>query len=99
MADFDYLAIDTRGQEQRGHVAAADADAARGEIETRAAATASRVGEILSALDATAASMSSPWRLRRHMPQKETGIRPRPHPSAVHCGGEEGTRGRGVSHQ
>ena len=51
------------------------------------------------AFDATAASMSSPWRLRRHMPQKDTGIRPRPQPSAVHCRGEEGTWGRGVSHQ
>jgi len=48
-------------------------------------------------LDATAASMSSPWRLRRHMPQKETGIRPRPQPSAVHCGGEEGGNGVEVS--
>ena len=33
MADFDYLAIDTRGQEQRGHVAAADADAARAQLD------------------------------------------------------------------
>ena len=29
MADFDYVAIDTRGAEKRGHVAAADLDAAR----------------------------------------------------------------------
>ena len=29
MADFDYLAIDTRGNERRGHVAATDIDAAR----------------------------------------------------------------------
>ena len=29
MADFDYIAIDTRGAEERGHVAAADLDAAR----------------------------------------------------------------------
>lgn len=29
MADFDYLAIDTRGNERRGHVAAASIDAAR----------------------------------------------------------------------
>ncbi|MFS0771515.1 type II secretion system inner membrane protein GspF [Sphingomonas sp. 1P08PE] len=29
MADFNYLAIDTRGNERRGHVAAADIDAAR----------------------------------------------------------------------
>ncbi len=35
MADFDYLAIDTRGQEQRGHVAAADADAARAQLDRR----------------------------------------------------------------
>ncbi|OWK29465.1 type II secretion system inner membrane protein GspF [Sphingomonas dokdonensis] len=35
MADFDYLAIDTRGQETRGHVAAADADAARALLDRR----------------------------------------------------------------
>ena len=29
MADFDYVAIDTKGAERRGHVAAADVDAAR----------------------------------------------------------------------
>ncbi|WP_374297286.1 type II secretion system inner membrane protein GspF [Sphingomonas sp.] len=29
MADFDYVAIDTKGAERRGHVAAADMDAAR----------------------------------------------------------------------
>ncbi len=33
MADFDYLAIDTRGQERRGHVAAADIDAARKSLD------------------------------------------------------------------
>jgi len=33
VADFDYLAIDTRGQEKRGHVAAADADAARVKLD------------------------------------------------------------------
>jgi len=33
VADFDYLAIDTRGQEKRGHVAAADADAARAKLD------------------------------------------------------------------
>jgi len=33
MADFDYLAIDTRGQEKRGHVAAADAEAARAKLD------------------------------------------------------------------
>ncbi len=35
MADFDYLAIDTRGQEQRGHVAAATIDAARSTLDKR----------------------------------------------------------------
>ncbi|EZP51856.1 MULTISPECIES: type II secretion system inner membrane protein GspF [Sphingomonas] len=35
MADFDYLAIDTRGQEQRGHVAAASLDAARAQLDRR----------------------------------------------------------------
>ncbi len=35
MADFDYLAIDTRGQEQRGHVAAATIDAARSTLDRR----------------------------------------------------------------
>ncbi len=35
MADFDYLAIDTRGNERRGHVAAADADAARRVLDQR----------------------------------------------------------------
>jgi general secretion pathway protein F len=35
MADFDYLAIDTRGQEQRGHVAAASLDAARTALDRR----------------------------------------------------------------
>ena len=29
MADFDYIAIDTRGAEKRGHVAAASIDVAR----------------------------------------------------------------------
>jgi general secretion pathway protein F len=33
VADFDYLAIDTRGQERRGHVAAVDADAARAKLD------------------------------------------------------------------
>jgi general secretion pathway protein F len=33
MADFDYIAIDTRGQERRGHVAAVDADAARARLD------------------------------------------------------------------
>jgi len=33
MADFDYIAIDTRGAERRGHVAAADADAARTKLD------------------------------------------------------------------
>jgi general secretion pathway protein F len=35
MADFDYVAIDTRGQEQRGHVAAASLDAARTALDRR----------------------------------------------------------------
>ncbi|MBB4153043.1 general secretion pathway protein F [Sphingomonas jinjuensis] len=35
MADFDYIAIDTRGQETRGHLAAADADAARALLDRR----------------------------------------------------------------
>jgi general secretion pathway protein F len=35
MADFDYIAIDTRGAEQRGHVAAADVDAARAALDRR----------------------------------------------------------------
>ena len=35
MADFDYLAIVTRGQELRGHVAAANADAARAQLDRR----------------------------------------------------------------
>ena len=35
MADFDYLAINTRGQEQRGHVAAASLDAARAQLDRR----------------------------------------------------------------
>lgn len=33
--DFDYLAIDTRGQETRGHVAAADVEAARAVLDRR----------------------------------------------------------------
>lgn len=33
MADFDYVAIDTKGAERRGHVAAADADAARAALD------------------------------------------------------------------
>jgi general secretion pathway protein F len=33
MADFDYLAIDTRGAEKRGHVAAADIAAARAALD------------------------------------------------------------------
>ena len=33
VADFAYLAIDTRGAERRGHVAAADADAARARLD------------------------------------------------------------------
>ncbi|WP_267381061.1 MULTISPECIES: type II secretion system inner membrane protein GspF [unclassified Sphingomonas] len=35
MADFDYLAIDTRGAEKRGHVAAETIDAARGVLDGR----------------------------------------------------------------
>ena len=35
MADFDYLAIDTRGQEKRGHVAAATLDAARASLDSK----------------------------------------------------------------
>ncbi len=35
MPDFDYLAIDTRGQETRGHVAAADAETARVMLDRR----------------------------------------------------------------
>ncbi|MBI0474475.1 type II secretion system protein GspF [Sphingomonas sp. MA1305] len=35
MADFDYVAIDTRGAEQRGHVAAPDLDAARASLDRR----------------------------------------------------------------
>jgi general secretion pathway protein F len=35
MADFDYLAIDTRGQERRGHVAAGSIDAARAALDAR----------------------------------------------------------------
>ena len=35
MADFDYLAIDTRGNERRGHVAASDLDAARRTLDSR----------------------------------------------------------------
>ncbi|WP_085808504.1 type II secretion system inner membrane protein GspF [Sphingomonas sp. TZW2008] len=35
MADFDYLAIDTRGQEARGHVAASDMAAARALLDRR----------------------------------------------------------------
>ncbi|KQN94048.1 type II secretion system protein GspF [Sphingomonas sp. Leaf231] len=35
MADFDYLAIDTRGNETRGHVSAADMDAARKVLDRR----------------------------------------------------------------
>ncbi|SEM42389.1 general secretion pathway protein F [Sphingomonas gellani] len=35
MADFDYLAIDTRGGERRGHVAATDIDAARRALDAR----------------------------------------------------------------
>ena len=33
MPDFDYLAIDTRGAERRGHLAAADLDAARARLD------------------------------------------------------------------
>jgi general secretion pathway protein F len=35
MADFDYLAIDTRGQEMRGHIAAASIEAARATLDRR----------------------------------------------------------------
>jgi general secretion pathway protein F len=35
MADFDYLAIDTRGQETRGHIAAASMEAARATLDRR----------------------------------------------------------------
>lgn len=35
MADFDYVAIDTRGNETRGHVAATDAAAARAALDRR----------------------------------------------------------------
>lgn len=35
MADFDYLAIDTRGAERRGHVAAETIEAARKSLDTR----------------------------------------------------------------
>lgn len=35
MADFDYLAIDTRGQETRGHIAAASMEAARAALDRR----------------------------------------------------------------
>jgi general secretion pathway protein F len=35
VAHFDYLAIDTRGAERRGHVAAADLDAARRTLDAR----------------------------------------------------------------
>ncbi len=35
MADFDYLAIDTRGQERRGHVAADTLDAARATLDAK----------------------------------------------------------------
>lgn len=35
MADFDYLAIDTRGAEKRGHVAAESLDAARAALDAR----------------------------------------------------------------
>jgi general secretion pathway protein F len=35
MADFDYLAIDTRGAEKRGHIAAADIDVARAALDAR----------------------------------------------------------------
>ena len=35
MADFDYLAIDTRGNERRGHVAADTIDAARGSLDSK----------------------------------------------------------------
>ena len=35
MADFDYVAIDTRGTERRGHVAAVDLDSARASLDSR----------------------------------------------------------------
>ena len=35
MPDFDYLAIDTRGQERRGHVVADTSDAARAALDSR----------------------------------------------------------------
>jgi general secretion pathway protein F len=35
MADFDYLAIDTRGNETRGHVSAVDAEAARKALDRK----------------------------------------------------------------
>lgn len=35
MADFDYIAIDTRGNEARGHVSAADVEAARALLDRR----------------------------------------------------------------
>lgn len=35
MADFDYLAIDTRGQETRGHIAAGSMEAARAALDRR----------------------------------------------------------------
>ena len=35
MADFDYVAIDPRGNEARGHVAATDMDAARAALDRR----------------------------------------------------------------
>jgi general secretion pathway protein F len=35
VADFDYIAIDTRGAEKRGHVAAADVDRARATLDAR----------------------------------------------------------------
>ncbi|MDQ2892794.1 MAG: type II secretion system inner membrane protein GspF [Pseudomonadota bacterium] len=35
MADFDYIAIDTRGAEKRGHVAAADIDSARASLDAK----------------------------------------------------------------
>ena len=47
MADFDYVAIDTRGAEQRGHVAAADIESARkaavAELQAQSAALAVEV--------------------------------------------------------
>ncbi|TPG12394.1 type II secretion system inner membrane protein GspF [Sphingomonas oligophenolica] len=35
MADFDYIAIDTRGAERRGHLAAADIDVARASLDAK----------------------------------------------------------------